>query len=79
MERGEGGLIGPNVESMTVGDWCPTQDGTGPAKAVALSFKVSGLMPVPLDLVFRLKTPTAVDDLIQMLLRHKRSVWPEAR
>ena len=68
------GLIGPRVHSFTVGSWCPTQDGTGPAVAVAVSIEANlG------DIVLRLKSPEAVDDMIQMLLRHKRDVWPNAK
>jgi len=67
-------LLGPNVKSFTVGSWCASADGTGPATAVAVSIETSiG------DIVLRLKSPAAVDDMIQMLLRHKRDVWPEAR
>lgn len=66
-------LVGPNVRGFTVGSWCPTQDGSGPATAVAISIETNlG------DIVLRLKSPAAVDDMIQMLLRHKRDVWPEA-
>ncbi len=71
-------LTGLSIESYTVGSWCPTPDGTGPATAVGLSLTVVGLAPVPVDLVMRLKTPAAVDNMIQSLLRHKRDVWPEA-
>lgn len=72
-------LRGPNVESMSVGSWCPTQDGTGPPQAVSLSFAVRFGSDVPTtDIVFRLKTPAKVDELVQMLLRHKRDVWPES-
>jgi hypothetical protein len=67
-------LMGPNVESYTVGDWCPTNDGSGPATAVGLSFHLED----GFDIVFRLKSPKAVETLVQMLLRHKRSVWPES-
>jgi hypothetical protein len=46
---------------------------TGPAEAVAVSIETNiG------DIVLRLKSPQAVDDMIKMLLRHKRDVWPEA-
>jgi hypothetical protein len=64
----------------TVGDWCPTPDGSGPAKAVAVSIQIA-MYPggPPMDFVMRLKTPEAVDTMIQALLRHKRSVWPDAR
>jgi hypothetical protein len=66
-------LVGPKVTSFTVGSWCPTLDGTGPATAVAISIETSlG------DLVLRFKSPAMVDDLIQSLLRHKRDVWPDS-
>ncbi len=67
-------LQGPNIESFTVGSWCPTPDGTGPATAVAISIKIAGLG----DIVMRIKSPMEVDRIIQMLLRHKRDVWPDA-
>jgi hypothetical protein len=68
------GLVGPQIESFTVGSWCPTQDGTGPATAVAITLEVAGLG----DLVMRIKSPMELDRIVQMLLRHKRDVWPEA-
>ena len=71
-------LMGPNVLEYIVGSWCPTDDGSGPAEAVALTFVVQWNRHTKLDLVFRLRSPQAVDNMIQMLLRHKRDVWPEA-
>lgn len=68
-------LIGLNLIDYTVGEWCPTPDGTGEPTAVAISLQVEGLG----DVVLRLKSPQRVDELIQMLLRHKRGVWPESR
>lgn len=67
-------LRGPNLSGYTVGSWCPTPDGSGPPQAVAIALHLENGP----DLVFRLKSPRAVDELIQMLLRHKREVWPEA-
>ena len=68
-------LAGPNVKGFTVGSWCPTPDGSGPPTCVAMSIKLeSGA-----DIVMRIKTPERVDEIIQMLLRHKRDVWPHAR
>jgi len=72
-------LEGLPIVSYTVGDWCNNQDGSGPPEAVALSLKVEFSPGVVADLVFRLKTPRAVDNLIQSLLRHKRSTWPESQ
>jgi len=67
-------LMGPNIESFTVGSWCPTPDGTGKPEAVAISIKASGLG----DIVMRIKSPMELDRIVQMLLRHKRDVWPES-
>ena len=67
-------MYGRNVKSFTVGSWCPTPDGTGPAEAVAISIELE----TGEHIVMRLKRPERVDEVIQMLLRHKRDVWPEA-
>lgn len=73
-ERNIGPLIGPDVESFTVGSWCSSLDGSGQPTAVGISVRIDGI-----DLVIRLKTPERVDQIVQALLRHKRDVWPEAR
>lgn len=67
-------LFGPNVKSYGVGSWCPTPDGSGPAEAVAIDIELE----TGEHLVVRLRSPRAVDQMIQMLLRHKRDVWPTA-
>lgn len=71
--RGEN-FYGPNVKEFCVGSWCAEPNGEGPATAVAISIRLENGM----DIVLRLKTPKRVDQIIQMLLRHKRDVWPEA-
>lgn len=68
-------LLGMQIESYHVGSWCPSPDGTGPAEAVAIGLKIKGL---PHELILRLKSPERVDELIQLLLRHKRDVWPDS-
>ncbi len=68
-------MYGPDVVSFTVGSWCPTPDGSGPAVAVAIAIELANGQHI----VMRMKTPERVDEVIQMLLRHKRDVWPEAR
>ncbi len=68
------GMIGPKIEEFTVGSWCSSQDGTGKPEAVAISIKVADLG----DIVMRIKSPMECDRIVQMLLRHKRDVWPEA-
>ncbi len=69
-----GGMYGPVVSGYTVGSWCQSQDGSGPPIAVAISIE-TGIG----DVVLRLKSPRAVDEMIQTLLRHKRDVWPESK
>jgi hypothetical protein len=66
-------LIGPKVNGYSVGSWCPTPDGSGKPVAVAISLDVSGIG----DIVVRLKTPDAVDNMVQLLLKYKQEVWPE--
>jgi hypothetical protein len=75
MTHGDRGLSGHNVGGFTVGSWVPNQDSTGQPVAIAIALHTVGHG----DVVLRLKSPKAVDDMIQMLLRHKRDVWPEAK
>lgn len=67
-------MFGRTVKSFTVGSWCHTPDGSGQPQAVAISIELM----TGEHLVMRLKSPRAVDETIQMLLRHKRDVWPDA-
>lgn len=67
-------LYGPNVKSFMVGSWCPTPDGSGPPMAVALSIELENGSQI----VMRIKSPERVDEIVQMLLRHKREVWPDS-
>lgn len=76
-EGPSGPLTGPYIESFTVGSWCPTLDGSGPATAVAISAHTK-LFGAPMDIVLRIKSPMELDRIVQMLLRHKRDVWPDA-
>lgn len=76
--QGPSALHGLTLNSYSVGSWCPSRDGTGPATAVGLSLHVQRSEGPEFDLVLRLKTPNAVDVMIQSLLRHKRDVWPDA-
>lgn len=78
MDRHRVALEGMRINHYTVGDWCPDQKGELPAEAVGLTLNVTFPKGVTVDLVMRLKTPQAVDNMIQSLLRHKRSVWPDA-
>lgn len=76
--RGPSALHGLTLNSYAVGSWCASPDGTGKATAVGLSLEVQWNGEQTFDLVLRLKSPAAVDTLIQQLLRHKRDVWPDS-
>lgn len=77
-EPGGQQLIGPNVESFSVGSWCPTPDGTGKPTAVAIVVRTTTAIGTAMDVVVRIKSPMELDRVVQMLLRHKRDVWPDA-
>ncbi len=66
-------LIGMEVVGYTVGSWCQSDDGSGPATAVAIEFEIRGSPP----LIVRLKSPASVDEFIAALRRHQADVWPE--
>lgn len=70
-ETGPRSLVGATIEEYTVGSWCPTPDGTGPATAVCIELRVDGLPP----LIMRLKTPAAVNKMIAALEKHRDDVW----
>lgn len=69
-----GQRFGITIDEVTVGSWCPTPDGSGPAEAVALQLvnDESGA-----SFFMRIKTPAAVDELIASLIRHRDDVWPD--
>jgi hypothetical protein len=73
-EFGGTALRGRNIKGWTIGSWCPTPDGSGPPQCVAMTIETE----TGEHLVMRIKTPAAVDETIQALLRHKRDVWPDA-
>lgn len=73
VERGAVPVTGIEVSYM-VGDYCESPDGTGPASAVGITLLLNGEQFCTL----RMKSPDAVDEMIQALLRHKRSVWPDS-
>lgn len=68
-------LVGVTLESYTIGSWCSSNDGSGTPEAVVLSLQMKEFSG---EIMLRLKTPSAVDTMIQALLRHKRDVWPES-
>ena len=74
INEGKRSIFARNIKGYTVGSWCPTPDGSGSPTAVAIEFDIGIDVPVAI----RLKSPEAVDQLIQALLRHKRDVWPDS-
>lgn len=76
VERGPGPLkfAAPLADGYTVGAWCPTRDGSGPAEAVVLEIPVMGIGKVGL----RVKSRRAMDELVQLLGEYADQVWPAA-
>jgi len=71
---GPSGLrFGTDIEYFRVGSMCPTPDGSGPPKWVAIEIKVKG---IKWPMFLRLLTAEAVDTVIAMLEKHKKDVWP---
>lgn len=58
-----------------VASWCPEKDGKGPMTAVALHLTIK-MGDKLCELVMRLKTPRAVDEMIALLERNRDNVWP---
>lgn len=61
-----------DVESLDVASWCPTPDASGPATQVHVIVRVPGA-----ELVMRLKSARAVQELIDALAEHRNYTWPE--
>jgi len=60
------------IEGYTVGQWCPTPDGSGPSTAVVIQLHVGDGMHIG----WRLKSRRAVNVLIEVLERHRDEVFP---
>lgn len=73
----------PLVETLEYGvkEWHPTPDGSGRPEQIHLyqhvNIHVPGHGAVEADIVMRMKSPRAADEVIAMLLRHRYSVWPD--
>lgn len=65
-------ILGMTIQEYSVGEWCPTPDGTGPAQAVVIELIVKQL---PMPLCLRLKSRKAVNEMIAMLTRHRDGVF----
>ena len=63
------------IEYYRVASWspAPASQQNAPLEAVVLEIKMRGLN---LPLAVRFKSPAAVDELIDALLRHRADVWP---
>jgi hypothetical protein len=66
------------VVEVGVGSWCPSDDGSGPAEAVVLHLKIATGGKDFVEFGLSLKSPEAVNELIDMLVRHRNDVWPAA-
>src|SRR3982750_3981350 len=61
------------VEEWGVYEWHRLPDGQGPPEAVAFHMKTTDGM----ELAMPIGSPEALDQLINMLIRHRLSVWPD--
>jgi len=64
-------LIGPDVEGFTIGEWTPSRDGTGKPTAVAVVFNMRQVG----DVVLRLKSKRAVNEMIDALKENRDAVF----
>jgi hypothetical protein len=70
-------LEGVKLIGYTVGAWCPDQAGAMPPQAVGLSLTIELEAGQPhVTATMRMRTPAAVDKLIEQLKRYKSEVWP---
>lgn len=70
--------LGPGYRAMeidcyVVSEWCELPDGRGPASQVWLRLVMKD--PLIPELVLRLKTARAVDELIDTLMKHREGVF----
>ena len=72
------GLHGPQVLGVRIGEWCATQDGSGPASAVALTVTIAS-EDGPIDLVCRIKSRRGVENVIKALNASADAVWPKEK
>jgi len=75
-ERGPQRLEGVaffEIEDITIAEWCPTPDGTGPPEQVHMAFRVKGF---PHAFVMRFKSPRTIGRVINNLRKHRDNVWP---
>ena len=70
------GLHGPRVLGVRIGEWCQTQDGTGPVTAVALTVTIASDNG-PIDVVCRIKSRRGVENVIKALNASADGVWPK--
>jgi hypothetical protein len=61
------------VDGFSVCEWCPTPDGSGAPEAVAVVFNMRSVG----DVVLRLRSRRAVDEMIAALEKHRDVVFGE--
>lgn len=64
-------LLGPMVEGFTIAEWCRSADGSGHPEAVAVVFNIRSVG----DVVLRLRSRRAVDEMIDALRVHADNVF----
>lgn len=71
--RSLAGVAFMEIEDLSVHEWCPTPDGTGPPEQVHMTIKVKGL---DARLILRFKSPDTLGRFIGALRKHRDNVWP---
>lgn len=66
------GLLGPMVKGFAVGQWCESADGSGDPVAVAVVLNIAQLG----DVVLRLHSRRAVNEMIDALIDQRDEVFP---
>ena len=63
------------VDNVTVTEWCRERDGKGNPERVCILTDVT-IAGVKLTLVKQFKSRGSLDELIDILIRHREGVWP---
>ncbi len=72
------------IEHYTIGQWCPTPDGSGPPEAVVIEIKPKGVSflidgRMADSIALRLKSRHAINTFIEVLERYRDDVFPRKK
>ncbi len=60
------------VTEISVNEWHPTPDGSGPPEQVHLWIRLADFEH---PLIMRIRSPKTIDELIVSLITHRKGVW----